>query len=188
MTHTEFETVVRGLDPTNAEYILASDEICEMVSRSYRWEQREPSFINLVDGIDREKRIDNMVERLHDEIREKIASFDKRYITPANVKVGQGVTVHLYSDSHAGTIIKVTKASITVQRDKATLDPSFKPQWIPGGFSAICTNQHEQKWDYELDPKGTVYTFRWSKKFNSYGTPGNLRASKGRREYYDYNF
>lgn len=80
------------------------------------------------------------------------------------------------------------KNSVTVRRDKATLNPDFKPEWIPGGFAAHCTNQEEQSYTYEPDESGTVYTFRWSNKYQRYGQPGNLSLSKGRHEFYDYNF
>ena len=58
-------------------------------------------------------------------------------MTPANIQVGDGVTVNLWSDRYAATVIKVTKSSVTVRRDKATLNPDFKPEWIPGGFADI---------------------------------------------------
>lgn len=73
-------------------------------------------------------------------------------------------------------------------RDKATLNPDFKPEFIPGGFAAHCTNQSEQSYTYEPDEKGEVTTFHWSDKFQRYGQPGNLTLSKGRHEFYDYNF
>ena len=38
------------------------------------------------------------------------------------------------------------------------------------------------------DEKGEVTTFHWSDKFQRYGQPGNLTLSKGRHEFYDYNF
>ena len=109
-------------------------------------------------------------------------------MTPANIQLGDGVTVNLWSDRYAATVIKVTKSSVTVRRDKATLNPDFKPEWIPGGFAAHCTNQEEQSYTYEPDESGTVYTFRWSNKYQRYGQPGNLSLSKGRHEFYDYNF
>ena len=52
-------------------------------------------------------------------------------LTPATVQVGDGVTICYWSDRHAATVIKKTPLSLTVRRDKATLDPSFKPEWIP---------------------------------------------------------
>ena len=60
---------------------------------------------------------------------------------PFNVKVGDGVTICLWSDRHAATVIKVTKSSVTVRQDKATLDPNFKPEWVDGGFDVHCVNQ-----------------------------------------------
>lgn len=188
MTRADFESLVREIDPVNAEYILADSEIIEHFERVTRWENRDPVLMSVVEGIDREKRMARIVESSWEDLREKIGAFDRLRLTPANVKVGDGVTVNLWSDRHAGTIERVTKASIVIRRDKATLDPSFKPDWIPGGFSAICTNQEDQEWHYEPDPKGQLYTIRWSRKYNRYGTPGNLTASKGRHEFYDYNF
>lgn len=109
-------------------------------------------------------------------------------LCPANVNVGDGVTINLWSDRHAATIIKKTAYSVTVQQDTATLSPDFKPEWIAGGFAGHCVNQDEQTYTYERNPNGRVETFRWSKKYGRYGTPGNPSLSKGRHEFYDYNF
>jgi hypothetical protein len=109
-------------------------------------------------------------------------------LTPATVNVGDGVTVNLWSDAHAATVIKKTKTTVTVQYDKATLDPNWKPEWIPGGFAGHCVNQDEQTYTYERNPNGRIETYHWSNKYCSYGQPGNLRLTKGRREFYDYNF
>ena len=65
---------------------------------------------------------------------------------------------------------------------------NFKPEFVPGGFAAHCTNQEDQTYTYERDPNGETKTFRWSNKFGSYGKPGDLRLAKGRHEFYDYNF
>ena len=110
----------------------------------------------------------------------------KRY----NVQVGDGVTVCYYSDRHAGTVIKRTAKSITVQRDKATLDPNWKPEFIVGGFAGHCTNQNEQTYTYERDEEGTVETFRWRDKYGSYCGSGDqpIKIINGRHEFYDYNF
>lgn len=106
------------------------------------------------------------------------------------IEVGDGVTICLWSDSHAGTVIKRTKTTLTVQRDKAIRDPNFKPEWIPGGFSAICTNSEEQSYTYERDPKGEIYMCHWSEKHGRFqsGSDGSIRVARGRHEYYDYNF
>ena len=106
------------------------------------------------------------------------------------LEVGDGVTMHLWSDAHACTIISRTDKTLTIQRDKAIRDPSFKPQWVPGGFSAICTNSEEQSWTYERDPAGEIIRCRWSEKNGCWqsGSDGSIRISRGRHEHYDYNF
>jgi hypothetical protein len=112
----------------------------------------------------------------------------KWLLCPANVNVGDGVTINLWSDRHAATVIKKTAYSVTVQQDTATLSPDFKPVRVEGGFAGHCINQDEQTYTYERNPNGRVETFRWSNKYGRYGTPGNPSLSKGRHEFYDYNF
>ena len=70
----------------------------------------------------------------------------------SEVEIGDGVTEYLYSDAHAFTVIAKTKKTITIQRDKAILDPNFKPEWIAGGFAGHCTNQEDQTYTYERNP------------------------------------
>lgn len=173
MTSKEIFDFISSIDSVNAEYIMQDSEIMG----DFKWAERYLS-----------QGKEDMHQHCIRRVKEKIAEFGESRLTPANAKVGEGVTVNLWSDRHAATIIKVTKCSITVRRDKATLNPDFKPDFIPGGFAAHCTNQSEQSYTYEADENGTTYTFRWSKKYCRYGTPGNLTLSKGRHEFYDYNF
>lgn len=99
------------------------------------------------------------------------------------LEVGDGVTYHLYSDSHACTIIKRTAKTITIQRDEATLSPDFKPV-----FDGLhCTNQDEQKYTYKRDPKGERLIARWSEKNGAFMYLGKV-VTAGRKEFYDYNF
>lgn len=160
-------------DPENSQYIVRNYEFMRLVESRQRFLDRGDS---------------TTAGYIQNDIEEFVRKYDSRYLTPGNAKVGDGATVVLYSDRYAGTIIKVTPLSITVQRDTATLDPEFKPEWIIGGFAGHCTNQEDQKYTYERDEHGEIYTFRWSDKHQSYGRPGNLRAIKGRHEFYDYNF
>ncbi len=138
------------------------------------------------------KNVDETCKRIAEdvlrELEDDIRQYGEYHLTPANAKVGDGATVYLYSDSHAGTIVKVTKCTVTVRRDKAILNPNFKPEIIPGGFCGHCTNQNEQSYTYEPDENGVLTTVYWSKKYNQYGLPGNLQLGKGRHEFYDYNF
>lgn len=122
--------------------------------------------------------------------KEKALEFEYHKELNREIEVGDGVTMHLYSDSQACTVIARTAKTITIQRDKAIRDPNFKPEWIPGGFSAICTNSEDQEWTYEPNPNGEVIKCRWSEKFGGWqtGSDGSIKISRGRHEYYDYNF
>lgn len=169
--------IVEAIDKVNAEYILHDEEIL----REYKWVEKyeKNSGENMSKG-----EVSCIVDRLF----EKIKEFDATHLTPANAKVGDGATINLWSDRHACTIIKVTKTIVTVQRDTAILNPDFKPEFIVGGFAGHCTNQNEQSYTYERDEQGEVTTIHWSEKYQRYGRPGFPTLSKGRHEFYDYNF
>lgn len=171
MTREEYSRLIKELAPENAIYIMRCATIISGFERAESY--RASGKSELADSLEKES-------------IERVKKFNK--LTPANVKVGDGVTINLWSDRHAATIIKVTAKTITVQRDKAILDPKFKPDFIPGGFAAHCTNQEEQSYTYEADPNGEVRTFHWSDKYQKYGQPGDLTLSRGRHEFYDYNF
>lgn len=122
-------------------------------------------------------------------LRRKIEALEKEYQTALNseVKVGDGITIILYSDAHAYTIIKRTATTITIQRDKATLKEGFKPEIIPMGFAGRCMNNYEQDYDYERDEDGSTKVLHWSEKYGNWITKGGS-VSLGRHEFYDYNF
>lgn len=105
------------------------------------------------------------------------------------LEVGDGCTVRFYTDCHACTVIRKTKTTITVQRDKATLDPNWHPEFVVGGFVAHCTNQDEQTYSYERNTEGETYTARWSEAYGRYiNDAQGYRITPGRHEFYDYNF
>ena len=113
----------------------------------------------------------------------------EEFLAYKDIQVGDGITLNLHSDSHAFTVIKRTPKTITVQRDKATLKDTFKPEFSIGGFFAHCTNQDEQEYDYERDTNGRVLTLRWSEKRKKWVNDDYcVSTSYGRHEYYDYNF
>ena len=102
--------------------------------------------------------------------------------------VGDGATINYYTDRHACTVIRRTKKTIVLQRDKATLCKDYKPEFIPGGFGVHCLNNSEQKWEYEADPNGLKYIGYWSEKKGCFVVDKCLTVSVGRHEFYDYNF
>lgn len=185
------EDMVKKIDPINAEYILADGHIQRRYQSYLNWKNKDTINVNSVqDGCNKnvEETCERIAEDVLRELEDEIRQYGEYHLTPANAKVGDGATVYLYTDSHAGTIVKVTKCTVTVRRDKAILDSGFKPEIVPGGFCGHCTNQDEQSYTYEPDENGELTTVHWSKKYNRYGLPGNLRLSKGRHEFYDYNF
>ena len=105
-----------------------------------------------------------------------------------NAAIGDGVTVHFYTDAHAYTIIRRTAKTLTLRRCKATLDPNFKPNFIPGGFAGHVTNQSEQRYTYDEDENGSVRRANWSEKKHGFYVGRELSVSPGRHEFYDYNF
>lgn len=116
------------------------------------------------------------------------------------LQVGEGITVSLWSDSEAFTIISRTDTRMILQQDKATLSPDWKPEWVAGGFAGHCTNQCDQTYTYERDEQGRVieislrrYTHNgterrvWKKKGVGRKEIGG-GVSRGRRKFHDYNF
>lgn len=74
-------------------------------------------------------------------------------------KVGDGATVILWTDRYAGTIVKVTRCQIHVQRD------------IPKRVGKVEMSE-SQTYTYKSDTQGTVYIFRKTKhgyKCGSFG-------------------
>jgi hypothetical protein len=102
--------------------------------------------------------------------------------------IGKFVNQHLWSDAHVvGKIIgHFGKTGIIVEPWTATKDPNFKPEFIPGGFSAHCLNQNEQSWIYKKDEGAEPIRMRISQSFFSQSPRYNIADEP--YEYYDYNF
>jgi len=187
------DEIVKKIDPINAEYIMQDSLILRQYDSYCRWKNGDKFCRSLaIDRVGECGKVNEELERVAahtlEGLKEEISKWDSRHLTPANAKVGEGATINFYTDREAGTIVKVTKRTITIRRDKAIRDPNFKPEFIPGGFAAHCINQDEQSYTYEPNENGKLTTIWWSNKYNRYGTPGNLTVSKGRHEFYDYNF
>jgi hypothetical protein len=89
-------------------------------------------------------------------------------------RVGDGATVLCWTDRHAGTIMKVTRYSLTVQLDKAVRVDN-------NGMS------ESQEYRYEPDPDGRIEVFRVTKRgFKNKSGNGLLIGT--RNSYHDYSF
>ena len=108
-------------------------------------------------------------------------------MTNSSWKVGDGATLHFWTDAHAYTVIAVSASgkTVTIQRDKATLNPDWKPDFHPGGFAGHVANQASQQYTYEPDPQGAMRKVRLTK--TGWKSSGQ-RVTPGRHEFYDYNF
>jgi len=95
-----------------------------------------------------------------------------------------------YSDVNPYEIVRVVSDKcLEVREMKAERDDSFKPEFIAGGFSAICTNQSEQEWFITPDDRNPIIRIRASKKkgwCDKYGH--RFVISDEPVKYYDYNF
>ena len=119
------------------------------------------------------------------------------------ITVGMGASVHGYSDSHAATVVSISKSGkrVTLRADTATLlngATSGEPdalQCSPGGFCGHTSGT--QRWAYEPDPNGSEQEFslrtlpngepRWVRVGES--LRGGATASlNGRFHHYDFNF
>ena len=107
---------------------------------------------------------------------------------PVTVKVGQGVTLHGWSDATPYEVIAVSKSGqqVTIRQMEATLnrEESTLKQDI-GGFVAHTSG--EQVWDIESDEDGRIQKMNWSNKKQRFTSQGE-NASFGASKYYDFNF
>ena len=132
---------------------------------------------------------------------ERTADMNKYADRISALAIGDGVTVSVWTDCEAYTVIKRTATTMTLREDKATRSPDFKPEFIVGGFAGHCVNQNEQTYTYEADPTGPtikVSLRRWADedgnerrkwkrvRTGTFEQGGNAYA--GRRKFHDFNF
>jgi len=95
-----------------------------------------------------------------------------------------------YSDVNPYEVVKViSDKTIEVREMDAERDDSVKLEFHVGGFSAHCSNQHDQKWFITSNDSNPVMRIRLSKT-------GVWKDKHGRRfglsdqpvRFYDYNF
>lgn len=91
-----------------------------------------------------------------------------------HAEVGDGVSVHLWSDSHAYTIIARTPKTLTLRRCKSIRTDS-------NGMSDC------QDYRFEENENGYVVKAYWSNKNNRFYQNG-CSVTPGHYEYFDYSF
>jgi len=95
-----------------------------------------------------------------------------------------------YSDINPYEVVRVVSDKcLEIRGMDAERDPSYKPEFVPGGFSAVCVNQADQKWVIKPNPANGVIRIRKQKS-------GQWKSASGSKFYlrdepikfYDYNF
>lgn len=97
--------------------------------------------------------------------------------------------LHGYSDVYPHEIIRhVSKKTIEI-REMGCKKTDWKPKFVQGGFSAMCTNQNEQTWHITSEIVNPTKRIRLH-------ADGAWRDTHGQRfrladepiRFYDYNF
>lgn len=95
-----------------------------------------------------------------------------------------------YSDVNPHEIVRwVSDKTIEIREMKAERDPSYKPEMVVGGFSAMCVNQNDQKWIITSSLKAHVFRIRLRKNGHWYDAHGGRYVLAVKPvKYYDFNF
>lgn len=96
--------------------------------------------------------------------------------------IGKYINRRGWSDiDPVGRIIGLKGKSTMIVKTVVATQNKTKMEYIPGGFSVHCTNNSEQKWEFE--ERDETSEIRYSKSlFKNHG------LSDVPRKYYDYNF
>jgi len=95
-----------------------------------------------------------------------------------------------WSDVNPFEVVRViSDKTIEVREMDAKRDESVKLEWVPGGFSAVCLNDHEQKWFITSNPENPVIRIRLSAKKGWQDKHGRrFQLADKPVKFYDYNF
>jgi hypothetical protein len=95
-----------------------------------------------------------------------------------------------YSDVEPYEVVRrISDKTVEVRAMSAERDPSYKPEFVVGGFSAVCLNQREQKWVISSNPEARVIRIRLRKDGRWYDSYDNRYGLSDKpRKFYDYNF
>lgn len=119
----------------------------------------------------------------------------------AALEIGEGVSVSVWTDVDAYTIIKKTPTTMKLRCDNAKLINRDELIFAAGGFCAHCENQEVQRYEYTPNLDGfeiTITLRRWldeegnqRRRWKRAGSPTfgqGGSAYAGRRAFHDFNF
>ena len=92
-----------------------------------------------------------------------------------------------YSDVEPYEVVKVVSDK-TIEIRGMDYVQDFKPEFVVGGFSAVCTNNYDQKWIYTSNIGNPVIRIRLGKKGwkDSFGR--KFKLADAPKKFYDFNF
>lgn len=95
-----------------------------------------------------------------------------------------------YSDVEPYEVVNViSDKTVEIRAMDAVQDRSVKMNFVPGGFSAVCTNIGDQKWNITSNPENKIFRIRLSKNKGWKDAHGRrFQLSDSPRKFYDYNF
>ena len=94
-----------------------------------------------------------------------------------------------YSDVEPYEIVRIVSDKCIEVRAMDTSKQKTKLDFHVGGFSAHCSNQHDQKYDYTSNPENSVQKIRlrkngvWMNKDDQ-----RFNIAEAPYKFYDYNF
>lgn len=94
-----------------------------------------------------------------------------------------------YSDIEPYEVVRViNEKTLEIRMMHAELDPEWKPEFVPGGFSAICVNHESQKWIISPAVDCQTIRIRRHKDGRWYSNGNRFALSDKPRKRHDYNF
>lgn len=94
-----------------------------------------------------------------------------------------------WSDVNPFEVIKVVSdKTIEIREMDADRDETVKMDFVAGGFSAVCTNQHDQRWIIKSDETAPVIRIRLGKNGWKDKHGRKYKLADAPVKFYDYNF
>jgi hypothetical protein len=97
--------------------------------------------------------------------------------------------MYSYSDVHPCEVVReVSEKTLEVRAMSAERCPTWKPEFVAGGFAGHCVNNIDQRWVYASRPDAPVFRIRWTKRGWRDAHGGQYHLSESPRRFHDYNF
>lgn len=94
-----------------------------------------------------------------------------------------------YSDVEPFEVVRrISDKTVEIRAMDAELDPTWKPEFVPGGFCGTVINQSTQRWNITSNPNNEPRRIRLGKKGWRDSGGNQYLLSEQPRKFHDYNF